>query len=485
MKTIHLTFFRNAAAFLTLLLFLAAGSLAQTPQYYNYATGGNANMFPLNTPGGKMVQWLVAPGEFNTPTGARTGNITSFYCRIATGYPLNSTTYTTFKLIFGQTTLTSLPSGVFYTGTMDTVFKRATVTLQAAADTWLKFTLDHSFAYDSTKSLVIQMEQCLAPGVTGYSLAHTNLSGNRRAWSVGGCPFAFYGNGVNVLNCGIDVTPPPPPTPPYYNTTAGTGTNTYPFGQSGGQRVHWLIRPGTLNQPSSAPPGNINALYFWMGSAATTTFTNITVQLCQQSETSLPTRWYTSELDTVYFRASVTLSSVNNGWMLIPLDNPFPYDTSKGLVVDIQQCAATSSSMWVRQSSGTPFTRNYGTPGTGCPINYVGQDGQIINFGVNIVNFVGIPITRNTVPSTYVLEQNYPNPFNPVTTISYSVPKAGNVRIALFDLLGREVAVLLNEFRTPGSYNVEFNASELSSGVYFYRMEAGYFRDVKKMMLIK
>jgi hypothetical protein len=473
------------SAFLLLILAFTSSSPAQIPQYYNYSTGGGPNSFPLNIAGGKMCQWLIAPGEFNQPTGAISGNITSLYCRIATGYPLGPFTYTQFNILLGQTTITSFPSGVFYTGTMDTVYKRASVTLQAAADTWLKFILDHSFTYDSTKSLVIQIEQCGAPGASGYSLAHTTLSGMRRNWSVGGCPYVYVSQNGYTLNCGVDITPPIPPTPPYYNTTAGTGTNTYPFGQAGGQRVHWLIRTGTLNLPSPAPPGMINAIYFWMGSAATTTFTQLTVKMGQLAITTLPARWYTSELDTVYYRSSVTLSSINNGWMMIALDNPFAFDTSQALVIDIQQCAATSGSMWVRQSSGTPATRNYGTPGAGCPVNYVGQDGQIINFGVNILNFVGTKNTRNTVPKVYSLEQNYPNPFNPVTTISYSIPKAGNVKIMVFDMLGREVAVPVNGFKTAGSYNVEFDGSELASGVYFYRIEAGNFRDVKKMTLVK
>jgi hypothetical protein len=84
-----------------------------------------------------------------------------------------------------------------------------------------------------------------------------------------------------------------------------------------------------------------------------------------------------------------------------------------------------------------------------------------------------------------LLEQNYPNPFNPTTSISYSIPKAGNVRLTVFDVLGRDVAVLVNEFKTAGSYTIGFNASELSSGVYFYRIEAGDFKDVKKMTLVK
>jgi hypothetical protein len=205
----------------------------------------------------------------------------------------------------------------------------------------------------------------------------------------------------------------------------------------------------------------------------------------QAALTTLPDLWYTTNMDTVYYRSSVSLTSVSNGWMMIPLDNLFTFDTSKALIIDVQQCQATSGSMYVHQTPGTPVTRNYGTPGTGCPINYVGQDGQIINFGVNILNYTGVPRTGATIPASYLLGQNYPNPFNPSTTISYSIPKAGNVRISVLDVLGREVAVLVNGYKTPGSYNVEFNASELSSGVYFYKITSGDFTDTKKMVLIK
>jgi hypothetical protein len=97
----------------------------------------------------------------------------------------------------------------------------------------------------------------------------------------------------------------------------------------------------------------------------------------------------------------------------------------------------------------------------------------------------GITHNENEVPSSYSLSQNYPNPFNPSTKITYQLPKSENVRVTVFDLLGREVAVLVNEFKTAGTYNIEFNASQLSSGVYLYRIDAGEFKDVKKMVLVK
>jgi hypothetical protein len=89
------------------------------------------------------------------------------------------------------------------------------------------------------------------------------------------------------------------------------------------------------------------------------------------------------------------------------------------------------------------------------------------------------------LPIQAVLYQNYPNPFNPVTTIDYSVPKIGFVTIKVYDILGREVMTLLNENKLVGNYNVEFNASKLVSGVYFYRMQAGDFVQTKKLILLK
>jgi hypothetical protein len=89
------------------------------------------------------------------------------------------------------------------------------------------------------------------------------------------------------------------------------------------------------------------------------------------------------------------------------------------------------------------------------------------------------------LPKTFVLEQNYPNPFNPTTVISYQLPVASEVSLKLFDVLGKEVATLVNERQEAGAYNYTLNASNLSSGVYFYRLQAGNFVQTKKMMLIK
>lgn len=93
--------------------------------------------------------------------------------------------------------------------------------------------------------------------------------------------------------------------------------------------------------------------------------------------------------------------------------------------------------------------------------------------------------TETSSPYSYTLSQNFPNPFNPSTMIQYSIAEAQKVEIKVYDLLGREVATLVNEIQNPGSYNVMFNAAKLSSGVYFYKLTAGNYTDVKKMTLIK
>ncbi|MBC8042386.1 MAG: T9SS type A sorting domain-containing protein [Rhizobacter sp.] len=84
-----------------------------------------------------------------------------------------------------------------------------------------------------------------------------------------------------------------------------------------------------------------------------------------------------------------------------------------------------------------------------------------------------------------MLSQNYPNPFNPSTTISYSIALASSVRLVVYDVLGREVATLISAKQAAGNYRVNFNASNLSSGVYFYRLQSGANVQTRKMLLVK
>jgi hypothetical protein len=100
-------------------------------------------------------------------------------------------------------------------------------------------------------------------------------------------------------------------------------------------------------------------------------------------------------------------------------------------------------------------------------------------------NVLAINSNGNEIPKEFSLKQNYPNPFNPVTNISFDIPKAGNVKLYVSDILGKEVAVLINKTMDAGKYNVDWNAEKFSSGIYFYRLEAEGFTMTKKMILMK
>ena len=113
-----------------------------------------------------------------------------------------------------------------------------------------------------------------------------------------------------------------------------------------------------------------------------------------------------------------------------------------------------------------------------------GEELTINNNSVNRLIILSGEVEKN-IPTVFSLEQNYPNPFNPSTVISYQLPVSGDVTLKVYDILGNEIAILVNEYKTAGKYEVEFNASSLPSGVYFYQLKAGEFRKTKKMVLLK
>ena len=104
---------------------------------------------------------------------------------------------------------------------------------------------------------------------------------------------------------------------------------------------------------------------------------------------------------------------------------------------------------------------------------------------VGNVSFTGVQQSVAALPQEVAMKQNYPNPFNPTTTISYQLSAVSDVKLVVYDMLGREGAVLVNEKKGPGSYEVKFDGSNLASGVYFYRLTAGQFAQTRKMVLLK
>ena len=112
------------------------------------------------------------------------------------------------------------------------------------------------------------------------------------------------------------------------------------------------------------------------------------------------------------------------------------------------------------------------------PFSILGLDTRLTDEIVNVAN-------DESVPNDFILGQNYPNPFNPSTTIKYTIPTSEFVTLKIYDVLGKEVAALVNEEKPAGSYEEDFNAAGFSSGIYFYTINAGSFIETKKMIFIK
>jgi hypothetical protein len=135
----------------------------------------------------------------------------------------------------------------------------------------------------------------------------------------------------------------------------------------------------------------------------------------------------------------------------------------------------------------TLFDRQGATLGTApaSSSGFVPTAGQWGTFKISYANATGVNSAGTMTPLTYSLSQNYPNPFNPFTRIKFDLPKSSLVTLKVYDILGRETAVILSESMKAGSYEVPFDASGLTSGVYFYKISAGDFSSIKKMILLK
>jgi photosystem II stability/assembly factor-like uncharacterized protein len=159
---------------------------------------------------------------------------------------------------------------------------------------------------------------------------------------------------------------------------------------------------------------------------------------------------------------------------------------------------------WATAGTGIAYTNNLGqkwsfqTPGHWGLINLkavsispvtsqvngwaVGESGLILHYRRNASS---VSQTISNLPAMFSLGQNYPNPFNPSTTINYSLPKTGNVKLTVYNEVGSKVASIVNEYKPAGSYQVQFNGSNLPSGIYLYRLESGNYSAVKKFILLK
>ncbi|MBS1492103.1 MAG: T9SS type A sorting domain-containing protein [Bacteroidetes bacterium] len=176
----------------------------------------------------------------------------------------------------------------------------------------------------------------------------------------------------------------------------------------------------------------------------------------------------------------------------------FPYGNVNAIAVsgNIVFAGTEKNGIFISQNLGQTWRNINGNLGKRISVNKLfvsGNDLYAATYTSSVLKapistLVGISNTTNSdIPDEYTLSQNYPNPFNPATKINYQIRNTGFVTLKIYDMNGSEVAELVNELKTAGSYSITFDAGKynLASGVYFYKLNTGEFEDTKRMVLIK
>ncbi len=191
-----------------------------------------------------------------------------------------------------------------------------------------------------------------------------------------------------------------------------------------------------------------------------------------------------------YLRAvTVQLSSVRVEWGTISETNNFGFYVQKQRQGELEWSEIPNSFVPGHGTTLEPQHYSYvdqsATPGRWYyRLRHIDLDGTVYyTEGVEVNVVTGV--TESSVPTEFALRQNYPNPFNPSTTISFDLPASSNVKIEVFDMLGRKVSDVLNETKKAGTHQVKFDASDLTSGVYFYKLTSKDFSSINKMMLLR
>ncbi|MBL8016660.1 MAG: T9SS type A sorting domain-containing protein [Ignavibacteria bacterium] len=196
--------------------------------------------------------------------------------------------------------------------------------------------------------------------------------------------------------------------PQYYNYTGGTANNGFPFNTlpASGKTTQTLYTPGSFNQPSNAPSGNITKIYFQAVSSGVTTYTQLTIKMGLTTDTDLPTAaWYTGPLTTVLDQSNYVITTTADQFVAITLTTPFSYDAAKSLVVEITQCGYSGSGFGVRNTTITGVKRNAGPlSATPCPHPYGNQSAIMTHTGIDIAPSCGFSWGTQTSGTSNLLQ---------------------------------------------------------------------------------
>lgn len=261
-----------------------------------------------------------------------------------------------------------------------------------------------------------------------------------------------------------------------------------------------VINPGDTAGVAMVFSG-VGPRYFGTGSPPLGNYSNTGLTLVTGDVRSVPFTpsgsWFSSRelVGEIHYDAVVPVELVSFSASVIQLNNENSVELSWMTVTELNNSGfnverKTQNTDWVNIG----FVDGHGTTTEAQSYSYVDKNLSSGSYSYRLkqVNFDGSftyhqlsEIVEISSISAFILSQNYPNPFNPATMISYQIPKEGQVSLKVYDMLGNEVATLVNEIKPAGEYQVEFKAGTLASGIYFYSLQAGSFMETKQMMLVK
>ena len=272
----------------------------------------------------------------------------------------------------------------------------------------------------------------------------------------------------------------------YVNIGNGATTVSYPF-----YTYYMDSRTDMLYSASEivgggGGAGTIAQLGFNVESVSTQLMNGFNVRM-QNYQSGTITGFENNNWTTVY---SGTYTVPGTGWKYIELTTPFFYDGTSNLLVEIcfNNSGYTTNSTVYGTTAGSTIVHNHQDISNGDGCTQITTPSTVTarpNVSLMFTSLSSVHNGASNLPKDYMLSQNYPNPFNPVTKIEFALPKQSYVTLKIYDLLGREVASLINDTKPAGYYSVDFDAGSLSSGVYIYRMISGTYSQTMRMVVVK
>jgi hypothetical protein len=387
----------------------------------------------------------------------------------------------------------TIPSSAALTGTIDVAYGSTLTVQNSTAPTFGTLHATSTVVFDgvgvtavarSYGNLTLANAAALPDGTV--NIAGTFTPGTTTSATSG--TVAFNGSGTQDI-----------PSFSYYNLAINNTANFL-----GAVTINGLLSiatGATLNLGTYASTANTlslggvgqTAIGKWGSTASGATNINDTYFASSTGTVTVTTTVVPVELTS--FTATGTRNGASLVWKTATETNNYGFDIERRAIESISQKANESLSGSTAQWLKVGFVAGNGTSSSAHSYSYTDASvssgtcayrlKQIDNSGTYKYSSE-VEVTIG-LPTSYALNQNYPNPFNPTTTIQYDLPVGtyGNTSIKVYDIIGREVATLVNETKEAGSYEVTFNASKLASGVYFYKLQSGTYTLVKKLVLMK